>query len=213
MRETFRACDARVARIDLGNIACLPSQMRRGGRREDEVITGVACAAGIDQRPLDQLPGLVLRCHPIGQIRCAGQNAQLMLPVSQRAFIAVIDFDHIEQRHRALTSQPAIEPMTERTEVAVLAIAQCEHAVAQVLERRVCAQHALHETSGSIRRIAFTGRADDEQGTFAVFQALRVQIGERQQTCRPSTAQRCCGLSGKLLCKSRLACVGDQGLL
>ncbi len=54
-----------------------------------------------------------------------------MLPVPQRAFIAVVDFDHVEQGRGPLMPQPAIEAMTEGTEVVVLAVAEREHCVSQ----------------------------------------------------------------------------------
>lgn len=86
---------------------------------------------------LQQRPRLVFGRAPVGQFAgAAAELAQQLLPMAQRGRIGVVDLDRIEQRMRTVLAQPLVELVAESAEVAVTAVAQCEHAVLQVLQRR-----------------------------------------------------------------------------
>lgn len=77
--------------------------------------------------------------------------------------VSVIHFDDVEQWRRALTAQPGVEPVAEGAEVCVFAIAEREHAVAQIGKIDGSVEHGADESSGRVGRVAFACRAYDEQ--------------------------------------------------
>ena len=131
MRQQGRSLDDRRGPISAMSPACQCGTCI--DRLQFDVEARTARAAGIDEPAVHESPSFVARRFPVRHIGRAAQYAQLMLPVTQRAFVAVVDFDDIEQRFRALMSQPCIESMAECAEVGVFAVAECEHAVAQAV--------------------------------------------------------------------------------
>ena len=68
-----------------------------------------------------------------------------MLPMPQRARIAVVDLDQIEQRLRTALPQPVVERMTEAAKMPIRAIAQCKDAVAQSRQFHASREYFTHE--------------------------------------------------------------------
>ena len=123
----------RVLRSDLGDIAGCPCGEHALLRCQRKMERGAAQTAGIQMDALAQLPRLVARRRPVRHLVAIAELADVMLPMAQCAVIRVVHLDQIEQRLRALASQPVIQLMAECTEVGVLAVAQCQHRVLQAL--------------------------------------------------------------------------------
>ncbi len=80
------------------------------------------------------------------------------MPVAQRAGVAVVHLDHVEQRLRegVMALQPAGQRVPEGAEARVAAIAQRQDAVAELAQRfRRRAGHQLaREAGGGVGRVA-----------------------------------------------------------
>ncbi len=94
----------------------------------------------------------------------------VVLPVAQGAFVTVIDLDPIEKRRRPGSAQPIVQVAAEGAEVVVVAIAQCQHAVGQAMQRSRCAHGFAAERRGDVRRIALAHRAHYEENASGLLQ-------------------------------------------
>jgi hypothetical protein len=201
----------RVARPDLGDVAGLPLQLRRILRLQCQVPRAGADAAGIEFAAFEQSPGLVARRRPVRQFRRAGEHAEVVLPVPQRAVVAIVDLDQVEQRSRAGLSQVLVEPMPETAIEPVAAVAEREDGIAQARQRRARIEHVAHERQCRIRRIALAGGADHEQRAPAAREQLAIDLSECAQAhAHPRAAQRARGALGDLLRESGLAGISDE---
>lgn len=66
--------------------------------------------------------------------RLAGQQAQLLLPVTQGIGIAAVDFHRREQGLAAVLAQPLVQALGKPAEVLVLAVAESQHGIVQAIE-------------------------------------------------------------------------------
>jgi hypothetical protein len=152
----------RVAGIDLGDVAGLPGEGAVPWLQLD-VETSVTGAAWIHEASISESPSIVARRFPVRQIGAVAQDAELMLPIAECTLVAVIDFDDIKQRVRALMSQPLIQAVAERAVVLVLAVAERQHRVIQLFECQRAVEHIANESRRGIGCVAFARRADYEQ--------------------------------------------------
>ena len=122
----------RIARTDLGDVAGLPVEVCCIVRDQRKVEGRAAGTARIEVPAFDQAPGAISRRAPVGQVAAAGELADMVLPMPQRARVAGVDVDAVEQRLRAGVVQPVVQVAAEAAiTVGVLAVAQCKHAVLQ----------------------------------------------------------------------------------
>jgi hypothetical protein len=203
----------RLARADLGDIARLPRQVGAVFGYQREVPCRLPQAARVQQPALHELPSPVAWALPVLDLGPAAQRGKMVLPVPQRAGVAIVDFDHVEQRLGLMALQPAGQRMAEGTEARVAAVAQRQDAVAQLLQRigRGARRQLAREAGSRVRGVALARGADQEQRLPARSQLRAIEIGERQQLHRHARAlQRPCGLCRQLLGKAGLAGVGHQ---
>ena len=164
----------RLLRSDFGDVARAPA----GGsvrRQHSQFEYRRALAARVDFAAPAQGPGLVGHRCPVGQGGGVGGNAQVVLPVAQRRRIAIVDFDQVEQGARAGLAQPLVERVPEGAVVAVAAVAERQHGVAQPGQADVVAHAGADEAGGGVGRIALAGGARDQQQLPRGRQGLSVQ--------------------------------------
>ncbi len=156
---------------------------------------------------LQQRPRLVLGRAPVGQFTgAAGKLSQQLLPMAQCRRIGVVDFDRVEQRMRAVLAQPSVQLVAESAEVAIAAVAQREHAVVQVLQRRRRGHHPAQERQGMIGWVAFASGAGDEQCTLATGQQGGVDLMQASHAHRHAGTTQCLGTAfGQFAGEARLA--------
>ncbi|MCY1227861.1 hypothetical protein D9M72_401510 [compost metagenome] len=200
----------RVARADLGDVARLPVHCRIALRRQRQVERRRALAAGVQMVALHEPPAGIARAFPVGNLRAAAQGRQVVLPVAQRAGVAVVDFDQVKERLRTVALQPAVERVAEGAEARVATVAEREDAVAQGLQAIRASQQAARKTGRAVGGVALAGGADQEQRLAACLQAPRIDIGQRQQLHRHARAlQRGGGLQRQLFGKPGLRGIGN----
>lgn len=135
-------------------------------------------------------------------------------------------FDAVEQRHRVLAAQPAVERAAEAAEARVAAIAESQQRIVQRGETTGRAgiaggamtrirvgfrHHAREEARGAVGRIALAGRADDEQRARRRGQHAGIDGTERDDLGGDATRTERFGTApGELFGEAGLARMRDQ---
>ena len=158
------------------------------------------------QRPIGErrrLPG----CHRLG----SGQLGELLLPLLQGGGVGVVHLYRAEGAGGATLAQPGLKPASEATEMRVLAIAQREHRVVQVVQRPRLAQHLALEGAGTVRGFAVAEGAHHEQGATGLLQVAFTQLGQWTDLHRQAGRLQLAGtLPGQLFGETALAGETDQ---
>ncbi|MCY1234782.1 hypothetical protein D9M72_473730 [compost metagenome] len=210
--QQLRDLGRRMAGADFGDIARLPVERIGVPRCQHQVERRRALAAGVQVAAPGQHPVAVARTLPVGNLGAAAERGQVVLPVAQRASIAVVDLDQVEQRLRAMALQPVVKRVAEGAKARVAAVAQRQDAVAQLAQPvRAASQQTARKPRRAVGRVALAGGADHEQRLPAGGQPAGIDLGQRQQLHRHAGAlQRGRGLQRQLLGKPGLAGIGDQ---
>ena len=125
----------------------------------------------------------------------------------------LVHFDQGEQRRGAQRAQLALQRMAEAAEVAVMAVAQGQHAHCQAGQRRArCLLQQAREAARAVRRFAFAKGAGDDQGPLVLAQLLGIKALQRLHVDgHARLLQGARAFQGQALGLARLAGVGHQG--
>ncbi|MNQ89496.1 hypothetical protein D3C85_1048050 [compost metagenome] len=134
-----------------------------GWRCKAEQINRRTAAVRVEQFAAGQGPVVVARRLPCIDRRLAGQQAELLLPVTQGVRIAAVDFHRGEQGLAAVFAEPVVQAPGKTTEVLVLAVTEAEYRIIQAFQAQAAAQYLAFETAGAVRRFAIAEGADHEQ--------------------------------------------------
>ncbi|MNL03234.1 hypothetical protein D3C87_1237650 [compost metagenome] len=134
-----------------------------GGRGQAEQIDGRTAAARVELLAAGQGPVVVARCLPGVHRRLTGQQAKLLLPVTQGVRVAAVDLHRGEQGLAAVFAEPVVQAPGKTTEVLVLAVTEAEYCIVQAFQAQAAAQYLAFETAGAVRRFAIAEGADHEQ--------------------------------------------------
>ena len=141
---------------DLGDVAGGPVGRVVDGL-EGQMIRFPAGAARVQQGPLDQTPAVIGGRGPVGGGGRAGQLVQLVLPVADRAGVAVVDLDPVEQGLGPAAVQPVADRVAEAAEGVIGTVAQRQQAIGQVRQVGLGRHRLPHETGGAVRGVALAG--------------------------------------------------------
>ena len=187
-------------------------QPAAGGRRlEAQQVHRRATAVRVEQFTTQQGPVVVAGRLPGIHGGLAGQQAQLLLPVTQGVRVAAVDLHRGEQGLCAMFAQPGVQAFGETAEVLVLPVAEAQHRVIQASQARCPAQYLALETAGAVRCFAVAEGADHEQGIVRITQVLLADVRQRLHFYRQACGlQLPGGLPRQLLGKTTLAGEADQ---
>jgi len=139
-----------------------------------------------------------------------------VLPVADRAGVAVVDLDPVEQGLGPAAVQPVADRVAEAAEGVIGAVAQRQQAIGQVRQVGLGRHDLAHEAGGAVRGVALSGGRGHDQQAPGALQRLQIQISEGRDACAHAAVapfnvtKRTGGHPGQLLAEARLAGEGDQ---
>ncbi|MNO92981.1 hypothetical protein D3C76_845690 [compost metagenome] len=163
-----------IARLDFHQVTGLPAG-RCFGTQADQV-DGLSLAARVEQVTLYQRPVAEARWLPGTDRLGASQLCQLLLPLLQRDLIGVVHLHRAERSAGTALPEPGLQASGEAAEVRILAVAQGEHGVAEVVQRPGLAEHLAFEATSAVGGFAVAEGADHEQRAAGLAQVFFAQF-------------------------------------
>ena len=134
-----------------------------------------------------------------------------MLPLLQCRLVGIVHFHRAERAAGAALTQPCLQAAGEAAEVRILAVAEGEYSVAEVVQRPRLAKHLALEGAGAVGGFAVAEGADHEQRAAGLAKVVFTQFGQGAHLYRHARCLQLPGaLPGQLLGKAALAGKTDQ---